>query len=459
MDNTGSNRDVSKKGRKNETNLRLINTNTRSLCPKIDSFFDCVKETDTNLAIVTETWMKNDMMDGLREDFLEGEGFRVAARNREVGGNGVAYGGVAVFWRDSFVRMAGIDLKNPDKYEVVVAAGSMKGHTRKLVVIGCYIPPNYTKKRAEGALDFIADRVVDLKRRYKDPYLIVGGDFNQWRIGDALLDFADLNEVKVGCTRKDKEIDRLFTNTTRSITDYGTLSPLTADSEAASDHRVSYFWATLKKKETFVWEKYTYRPYTAAKAEKFKEWAVLHDWEEVLGVEGSDTKADAYQATIEAALDRYFPTKTTKRKSTDCPWMDNKTRKAIRDRKTLFFEEGGIRTDLWKEEKKKTERMVRDRKREFMDNQRNHILAADANRNFYKHVKNFNKLEKPAVFDVRTLIPNKTDKAVAEDLAEFFIKVSREFEPLTLDQVPRTCLLYTSPSPRDRQKSRMPSSA
>ena len=25
--------------------------------------------------------------------------------------------------------------------------------------------------------------------------------------------------------------------------------------------------------------------------------------------------------------------------------------------------------------------------------------------------------------------------------------------------VPRTCLLYTSPSPRDRQKSRMPSSA
>ena len=26
-------------------------------------------------------------------------------------------------------------------------------------------------------------------------------------------------------------------------------------------------------------------------------------------------------------------------------------------------------------------------------------------------------------------------------------------------QYPRTCLLYTSPSPRDRQKSRMPSSA
>ena len=34
-----------------------------------------------------------------------------------------------------------------------------------------------------------------------------------------------------------------------------------------------------------------------------------------------------------------------------------------------------------------------------------------------------------------------------------------ELWPLCLQTVLRTCLLYTSPSPRDRQKSRMPSSA
>ena len=32
-------------------------------------------------------------------------------------------------------------------------------------------------------------------------------------------------------------------------------------------------------------------------------------------------------------------------------------------------------------------------------------------------------------------------------------------EPLPFDAGPEICLLYTSPSPRDRQKSRMPSSA
>ena len=38
-------------------------------------------------------------------------------------------------------------------------------------------------------------------------------------------------------------------------------------------------------------------------------------------------------------------------------------------------------------------------------------------------------------------------------------KEDDENKPLTEVEDPRTCLLYTSPSPRDRQKSRMPSSA
>ena len=44
------------------------------------------------------------------------------------------------------------------------------------------------------------------------------------------------------------------------------------------------------------------------------------------------------------------------------------------------------------------------------------------------------------------------DKAVAAELKELR-RVKKAYEQLKL------CLLYTSPSPRDRQKSRMPSSA
>src|SRR5678809_1810748 len=38
------------------------------------------------------------------------------------------------------------------------------------------------------------------------------------------------------------------------------------------------------------------------------------------------------------------------------------------------------------------------------------------------------------------------------------IYAPREYYQRALDSMKRTCLLYTSPSPRDRQKSRMPSS-
>ena len=42
---------------------------------------------------------------------------------------------------------------------------------------------------------------------------------------------------------------------------------------------------------------------------------------------------------------------------------------------------------------------------------------------------------------------------VAETLMPLILDLAREYEAA------KDCLLYTSPSPRDRQKSRMPSSA
>ena len=42
--------DMRKKNR-----LNLINTNARSLCPKIDSLLDCFEELEVDLAVVTET--------------------------------------------------------------------------------------------------------------------------------------------------------------------------------------------------------------------------------------------------------------------------------------------------------------------------------------------------------------------------------------------------------------------
>ena len=46
-----------------------------------------------------------------------------------------------------------------------------------------------------------------------------------------------------------------------------------------------------------------------------------------------------------------------------------------------------------------------------------------------------------------------------EEILKAGVKDIRTGKPLTEEDLPKTCLLYTSPSPRDRTRSRMPSSA
>ena len=55
----------------------------------------------------------------------------------------------------------------------------------------------------------------------------------------------------------------------------------------------------------------------------------------------------------------------------------------------------------------------------------------------------------------KILVSRKISDLAEEKLAkEFDVTLNPKDEP-----IPESCLLYTSPSPRDRQKSRMPSSA
>ena len=118
-----------------------------------------------------------------------------------------------------------------------MAAGSLKGHKQKVVVIACYVPPNYKKQRGQEALECLGDVVVEMRRKFSDPYLAIGGDFNQWTVEDLLDDFADVSEVEVGATRGGRSIDRLFFNVRRSVTEAGTLDPLeTEDEKRRSDH-------------------------------------------------------------------------------------------------------------------------------------------------------------------------------------------------------------------------------
>ena len=54
--------------------------------------------------------------------------------------------------------------------------------------------------------------------------------------------------------------------------------------------------------------------------------------------------------------------------------------------------------------------------------------------------------------------PEKEESGNAERIGYFNVHADKNLEDIIYD-LPKFCLLYTSPSPRDRTRSRMPSSA
>ena len=73
---------VSKK-KENELNVTLINTNVRSICPKINSLVECLDKVDAIFGIVTETWLSDDreLQDKL-DDLSCGAGLGLITKNR-----------------------------------------------------------------------------------------------------------------------------------------------------------------------------------------------------------------------------------------------------------------------------------------------------------------------------------------------------------------------------------------
>ena len=224
--------------------------------------------------------------------------------------------GSAFFYCQDKIKFKEVVYDNGDSYEVLVAARSLTGHSRKIVVVCCYIPPNYSTSRANGCLEYIGSIVADIKGRHKDPYIVVSGDFNQWDLGLALEEF-NLRESSNGPTRGTRVIDRTFTNF-EEVMEVGTLSPLQADDgQSESDHRVCYLTARLKRRAMFKWLSYKYRYNNEASAVKLGEWLAIKDWSPMDSLEGSDRKAENYQDELLWAIETFFPLISMRRRSTD----------------------------------------------------------------------------------------------------------------------------------------------
>lgn len=416
--------------------------------PKIPSFIDYFHELNCTFAFISETWFS----DGSRleletENLLLGCGLSLFARNRPVGNAGFSHGGVAIVALDSASKLKPYDFPNPDNFEVLAVVGKLAGVERPIALIVVYVPPNYDVPRGKACLDYVCDLVQDIKRKFRDTLICIGGDFNQWKIEDALLDFPEIAEVITPPTRKDRRIDRVFCNWHENVVDVACLAPLDAenaagDRVASSDHKVQFVASWLEKKPAVEWEKFTFRPYNEKSAKAFIAEMKNRAWHDVFEAEGSNDKAAVLQSTLDNMMDRFFPLKTVKRRTDDLPWFNETAKKKVEKKKAVFKAES--RSARWKALRDDLDSYLEKRKEIFLQKQRENMTGPDASRHFYKNVKSYKSYDRPKSFDVRDLHPGLEDRVVADQVAEYFNQISQEFEPLRPEDVPET---YHRPIP------------
>ena len=437
--NTASSLPVDKRS---PVDLSFINTNARSLRPKIKSLIDCFVNLDLTYAVVTETWFtEGERLELESENLLLGHDLNSFTLSRPPGNAGFSHGGVAIIYKNSDIVARKVDFPNPEAFEVLAVQMTVRGMKRKLFVIAAYLPPNYRVGRAKSCLRFIRNLILSIKTNNKDPYISLAGDFNQWQIEQAVEDYPDIVENSGGYTRKRRTIDRCFSNFANCIAETKVLPPLeTEETEAGnlrrSDHNIVLTSARLARLKAPVWKKISFRPFNDSAALKFKEWTMSQDWHEVLGASGSNEKARKFQMALDWDMNEFFPVKTIRRKEDDLPWLNDSALKKIKKKKAVFKDEG--RSRRWKAIEKDLDRYLEKQRLKFLDRERKKFLGKDGAKNFFKHVKSFNSAERPKTFDIRDLKPGASDKEVAEDVASFFNQISQEFEPLDPFQIPRT---------------------
>ena len=402
-------------------------------CPKINSLLDTIEELDAAFAVVTETWLADGTtLEEDKQDLLLGAGLSLICKNRKPDRRGVTYGGVGLFYKENLCNFKELSFDNPNNFEVLTATGTVPGLSRKVALLGCYIPPGYTVARATACLNYLEEIVIEYKRRLKDPIIIITGDFNQWDIPSALEEFRDIKETTAGPTRGQRTIDRTFTNLD-SVVEAGLLNPLQTDGAQEqikeSGHKVFYMTAAVRRRDRYRWLSYSYRFNNADSRKLFGDWIVQKDWSELLQTLTSDAKAELYQKEINWAIESFFPLRTTKRRSIDPPWITGAVKKLIKGRKRVFKETEG-RTNEWKVVKKKVEDLIKKRCKRYQDKQKAELLSDDGGRVFFKQTKTYLSKQRPKPFDVQDMFPGMPEQAVAEKLAEHFNAISNEFSAL-----------------------------
>ena len=93
------------------------------------------------------------------------------------------------------MKVVDISTSTVDQHEICTALCSLRGSLRKIICMGAYLTTALDLAGSEAFLQHLNDLLHSFKAKYRDPYIIVTGDWNKADTSIALDDFPSLQAV------------------------------------------------------------------------------------------------------------------------------------------------------------------------------------------------------------------------------------------------------------------------
>ena len=342
-DNSSNNTAVSKESVKYNS-ISFITANARSLCSKLDSLVDNFDELSLHVALITETWFRNNKK--LESDLeVLGHRDRIKFISRPRQGRG---GGVSIAYDPSKIQLQNHRIEN-NIHEVVCAKGQLIPSGRKVVVVCVYIPPKQSQTETSEMMERISDNMVALKIKLGNPIFIIGGDINKRDVTPIYEDLPGVRELPSPPTRGWARLDVVAANFEKDLK-VEVLKPLESVRGADSDHGVLYVQAELSGHHHFTKSYIFRRKMNAKNIAAFRNKMIMTDWNQIATGRPNQT-TERFSEMLESAVEECFPERRIVVKSSDKPWMNQEIRRAVRRRKRCFKK--SRRSGRWRKLKKK----------------------------------------------------------------------------------------------------------
>ena len=397
--------------------MRLLLTNALSLRPKIGSLKEAFDSLGLNVACITESWCRGGAE--LRDFLLEVEGktgLKIHHKSRD-GRKKKTGGGVAIVFDSGTCNFKNRTLKHvPKEAEVMCIAGKV---ARRVVIFAVYVPPVTSVPVWESTREAIAVEVGVALKAYKNPIVMVTGDFNHRDMMGALNEVGSFAAIPTGPTRGLNTIDIIHSNVPEAHGETLVLPPLQASDGTPSDHRCVYTEVEFPPERGYTWEVKMRRTRDAARERAFANDMSCQDWDSMLHSRDVDEMTATFEAKVGALTERHFPLARTRKRSTEPPWITKRI-KCLWKKKLRIYKRKGKNT-AWLNTDHALQEAITEARTGFVDR-----ILEDGNsgRSFYTAVRKLASPSSQSQWAVTDLYPGLPTAKVCHEILEFYGKIA-----------------------------------